>query len=129
MYGFSHFMLQLNYLPRQLKKVIAPTDTRFRPDQRALENGDIELATIEKNRLEEKQRAVRRYNEKFNVPHKTAYFDEWVNPDDDNQVYFRYNGKYWDEDWKKKDWSRLPDLYSDKLPKEVQEFIDNENKQ
>lgn len=64
MYGMSTFMLQLNYFPRQLHKQVAPTDTRWRPDQRALENGDINLASDEKNRLEEKQRAVRRYNEK-----------------------------------------------------------------
>jgi|LauGreDrversion4_2_1035121.scaffolds.fasta_scaffold245760_3 CRISPR/Cas system CMR-associated protein Cmr3 (group 5 of RAMP superfamily) len=32
MYGMSHFMLQLNYLPKQLEAVIAPTDTRYRPD-------------------------------------------------------------------------------------------------
>jgi hypothetical protein len=31
--------------------VIAPTDTRWRPDQRALENGDMKLAAEEKNRL------------------------------------------------------------------------------
>ena len=44
---------------------MAPTDTRRRPDQRALENGDMKLATSEKNRLEEKQRAVRKYREKM----------------------------------------------------------------
>jgi hypothetical protein len=32
MYGMSQFMLQLNYFPRQYKKIIAPTDTRWRPD-------------------------------------------------------------------------------------------------
>jgi len=31
---------------------------------RALENGDFKLAAAEKNRLEERQRAVRKYNEK-----------------------------------------------------------------
>ena len=84
MYGMSHFMLQLNYFPKQYRKVIAPTDTRWRPDQRALESGDMKLAASEKNRLEEKQRAVRKYNEKHNIEHKPAYFDEWKNPDDDN---------------------------------------------
>lgn len=54
MYGYSHFSLQLNYLPSWLEKSVAPTDSRRRPDQRALENGDLKLATSEKNRLEEK---------------------------------------------------------------------------
>ena len=44
MYGMSHFHVQLNYLPKRLKGKIAPTDSRFRPDQRALENGDMTLA-------------------------------------------------------------------------------------
>jgi hypothetical protein len=28
------------------------TDVRFRPDIRAYENGDLDLATVEKNRIE-----------------------------------------------------------------------------
>jgi hypothetical protein len=39
---------------------LPPTDSRFRPDQRALENGDISKASDEKNRLEVKQRAIRK---------------------------------------------------------------------
>lgn len=39
------------------------TDSRFRPDQRALEFGDEDLAGDEKHRLEEKQRARRRQME------------------------------------------------------------------
>lgn len=42
-------------------------------------------------------------------------------------MYYRYNGKYFEEDRKKKDWSRLPDIYSDKLPAEIEEF-DKKNK-
>ena len=99
--------------------IIAPTDTRWRPDQRALENGDMKLAAEEKNRLEEKQRAVRKYNEKFNIEHRPCYFEEWVNPDHDSEVYYRYNGKYWENDRVNKDWSRLPDLYTDKLPPKI----------
>lgn len=79
-----------------MKSVIPPTDTRWRPDQRALENGDMNLAAFEKNRLEEKQRAATRLNEKHNTPHVPAYFEEWINPDDDRQIYYRYNGLYWE---------------------------------
>jgi hypothetical protein len=32
MYGYSNFVIQLNYLPNFLKRVISPTDTRWRPD-------------------------------------------------------------------------------------------------
>ncbi|CAL8068439.1 unnamed protein product [Calicophoron daubneyi] len=39
---------------------LPPTDCRLRPDIRAMESGDLKTAAAEKNRLEEKQRAVRR---------------------------------------------------------------------
>jgi hypothetical protein len=128
MYGMSHFMLQLNYFPKQLRQLIAPTDTRWRPDQRYLENGEMNVAAEEKNRLEEKQRAVRKYNEKNKIEHKPVYFEEWPNPDDNNKIYYRYNSLYWEHDRAKKDWSRLPDLYSDKFPQVIQEFLDKEKK-
>jgi hypothetical protein len=32
MYGMSHFMLQLNHLPKHLRKWLPPTDTRWRTD-------------------------------------------------------------------------------------------------
>jgi hypothetical protein len=69
-----------------------------------------------KNMLEEKQRAVRRYNEKHNITPKPTYFEEWKNPYDPNELYYKYNNTYWEKDRKNLDWSRLPDIYSDKLP-------------
>ena len=63
MYGMSKFALQANYFPKRLHNIVAPTDTRRRPDQRALENGNIPLAISEKERLENKQRAMRKYLE------------------------------------------------------------------
>jgi hypothetical protein len=56
MYGMSHFSLQLNYFPSWLKNSVSTTDTRRRPDQRHLENGDFIEAAKEKDRLENKQR-------------------------------------------------------------------------
>ena len=52
--------MQLNYIPEGMQKKLPPTDARFRPDHRALENGDYDLAASEKHRLEEKQRAARK---------------------------------------------------------------------
>lgn len=57
-YRFSLFSMQLNKLTPEMEKSLPPTDCRFRPDQRALENGDHDLATSEKHRLEKKQRDV-----------------------------------------------------------------------
>lgn len=74
MYGMSHFSLQLNYFPSWLKHEVAPTDTRRRPDQRSLENGDMIKAASEKDRLEKKQRAVRKHKESQKIEHVAAYF-------------------------------------------------------
>lgn len=59
MYYFTFFALQLNHLPASLKPKLPPTDSRLRPDQRALEEGNLKLAAEEKIRLEEKQRRMR----------------------------------------------------------------------
>ncbi len=42
---------------------MAPTDSRIRPDQRLMEDGEWDEANREKVRLEEKQRATRRLRE------------------------------------------------------------------
>lgn len=59
-FSLTPFVLTLNALPSALKPLLPPTDSRLRPDQRAMENGEYDLAATEKNRVEEKQRAARR---------------------------------------------------------------------
>ena len=59
--------MMLNELSNQkqdVRSLLPPTDSRFRPDIRKMEEGDIDFAAKEKDRLEEKQRAVRRAMEK-----------------------------------------------------------------
>lgn len=55
---------------------IASTDSRFRPDQRALEQQKLKIAEDEKFRLEEKQRARRKDYEKLNKHHVPMWFEE-----------------------------------------------------
>lgn len=59
MYYFSALALALN----ELEEGMALTDSRLRPDQRLMEEGRWDEANAEKQRLEEKQRAVRRRRE------------------------------------------------------------------
>lgn len=59
MYYFSELALTLN----APEEGVAPTDSRRRPDQRLMENGNWDEANLEKQRLEEKQRTVRRKRE------------------------------------------------------------------
>uniref|UniRef100_A0A0L8FQ03 Oxysterol-binding protein n=1 Tax=Octopus bimaculoides TaxID=37653 RepID=A0A0L8FQ03_OCTBM len=55
-FSFTLYAMMLNELTDNLKDRLPPTDSRLRPDIRLLEQGDIDGAAIEKNRLEEKQR-------------------------------------------------------------------------
>ncbi|KAM7391993.1 hypothetical protein PAMP_022637 [Pampus punctatissimus] len=59
MYYFSALALTLN----ELEDGVGQTDSRLRPDQRLMEEGRWDEANSEKQRLEEKQRAVRRRRE------------------------------------------------------------------
>ncbi|KAK3821413.1 MAG: Oxysterol-binding protein-domain-containing protein [Benniella sp.] len=59
-FNLTAFAMTLNDCPEELKKHLCPTDSRLRPDQRAMENAEFDLANSEKQRLEEKQRAKRR---------------------------------------------------------------------
>ena len=40
-YAFSTFAMHLNEQEKSMEGVIPPTDSRLRPDIRAMENGDI----------------------------------------------------------------------------------------
>jgi oxysterol-binding protein 1 len=57
-YNLSPFAISLNELSPHLLKKLPPTDSRLRPDQRHLENGEYEMANAEKLRLEQQQRQV-----------------------------------------------------------------------
>lgn len=56
MFNFTKLAIEMNEPDNQ----VAPTDSRFRPDQRLMENGDWDGANDRKNELEDKQRKARR---------------------------------------------------------------------
>eukprot|EP00347_Sterkiella_histriomuscorum_P007059 403350406 len=109
MYEFTQFALQLNYLPDSLIDKLPHSDSRFRPDQRALENGNTENAIKEKHRLEEAQRQRRKDNELVGKKHAPVYFDEKLIEATNDRV-FKFNGRYW-EDRDKKDWSNITKIF------------------
>uniref|UniRef100_A0A8C6U8N7 Oxysterol-binding protein n=1 Tax=Neogobius melanostomus TaxID=47308 RepID=A0A8C6U8N7_9GOBI len=73
-YGFSRYARELNELTPQLQKVLPPTDTRFRPDQRLLEEGKVTEADKKKEEVEQKQRESRKELTKRKEQHMPRFF-------------------------------------------------------
>ncbi len=106
---------------KKTRPLLPPTDSRFRPDIRKMEEGDIDSAGQEKDRLEEKQRATRRAMEKRREEWQARYeknIKRFMSP----LTYFRWfrlikhevtgqdvwvsNEKYWHRNW-----TNCPDIY------------------
>ncbi|XP_043990248.1 oxysterol-binding protein-related protein 1 isoform X2 [Gambusia affinis] len=104
-YAFSTFAMQLNELDKSMEGVLPPTDSRLRPDIRAMENGDIDLASSQKKRLEEKQRTARKNRSKSTEEWKIRWFQQGPNPHNKAQDWIYAKG-YWDRSY-----SQLPDIY------------------
>lgn len=94
-FNLTPFAITLNALPERLKEWIAPTDTRFRPDQRAMEEGRYNDASDDKHRVEEKQRSARRERENKGIEYKAQYFEKKIHPVT-KQEYWSYKGNYWE---------------------------------
>ncbi|KAL5704229.1 Oxysterol-binding protein-related protein 1C [Ranunculus cassubicifolius] len=101
-YNFTRFATTLNELTPGLKEKLPPTDSRLRPDQRCLENGEYEMANSEKLRLEQRQRQSRKMQERGWKP-------QWFVKDRDTGTY-RYTGGYW-EAREKGNWGSCPDIF------------------
>ncbi|CAB1322004.1 unnamed protein product, partial [Coregonus sp. 'balchen'] len=122
MYFFSSLALTLN----EPEDGVGLTDSRLRPDQRLMEAGRWDEANSEKQRLEEKQRAVRRRRE----AEATDALDNECDYDDSGREYegfqpqwfhkrtnaitgetnFVYKGGYW-EAKDSQDWSMCSEIF------------------
>ena len=112
MYNFTDFALLLN----EIEPGIAPTDSRLRPDQRKMEEGDFDASNKTKCLLEEKQRAKRREREAFaqkaleldqrgefeeaqrfreDSEYKPFWFEKQFDPCTNTLVH-TYKGGYWE---------------------------------
>jgi hypothetical protein len=114
-FNLTPFVVTLNDLPDKLRPWLPPTDTRLRPDQRAMEDGLYDFAATEKNRVEEKQRKARRERESRGEEWVPRWFykgrDETTGED-----YWVFNGTYWQEREKAgtgqgEKWKGVPDIF------------------
>ncbi|KAL0391713.1 UNVERIFIED_CONTAM: Oxysterol-binding protein-related protein 1C [Sesamum radiatum] len=113
-YNFTRFAMTLNELIPGLKILqtaiefelfageATPTDSRLRPDQRCLENGEYEMANAEKLRLEQRQRQARKMQE-------SGWKPRWFAKDKGSETY-RYVGGYWEAREEGK-WDACPDIF------------------
>ncbi|XP_078429764.1 OSBP(oxysterol binding protein)-related protein 1C [Wolffia australiana] len=105
-YNLTRFAITMNELTPGLKEKLPPTDSRLRPDQRCLENGEYETANAEKLRLEQRQRQARKMQERGWKP-------RWFAKDKGEETY-RYVGGYW-EARESSAWGSCPDIFG-KVP-------------
>ncbi|KAM4630013.1 oxysterol-binding protein-related protein 3-like isoform 2-T2 [Polymixia lowei] len=82
-YGFTQFAVELNELDPSQRALLPPTDTRFRLDQRLLEEGNVDGAEEQKQRIEQLQRERRKVLQDNNMTHQPRFFkkskdDTWV---------------------------------------------------
>eukprot|EP00095_Tigriopus_kingsejongensis_P012379 snap_masked-scaffold190_size271632-processed-gene-1.1 protein:Tk12379 transcript:snap_masked-scaffold190_size271632-processed-gene-1.1-mRNA-1 annotation:"hypothetical protein DAPPUDRAFT_315619" len=115
-HSFSRFACELN----ESEEGVAPTDSRRRPDQRLMENGEWDAANDEKLRLEEKQRTVRKSREEEAAQaaqkgeswggYKPLWFESREDEMNGGKMTFVYQGGYW-ESKDNHDWAPCPDIF------------------
>lgn len=97
-YGLTTFAASLNELTPLEKGRLAPTDSRLRPDQRAVEEGDFSKAEEWKAKLEEGQRRRRKVLEEKGTQWIPRWFAEMEEEGDDQVWVAKVGGEgYWEE--------------------------------
>ncbi|RZF32243.1 hypothetical protein LSTR_LSTR011515 [Laodelphax striatellus] len=92
-YGFTRFAMELNELDSEMAKYLPSTDTRFRPDQRLLEEGNLNAAESLKLQLEQAQRDRRKRHEQEGTTHDPKWFSKTTQ---NGEEQWEYNNKYWE---------------------------------
>ncbi|XP_045172406.2 oxysterol-binding protein 1-like isoform X2 [Mercenaria mercenaria] len=115
MYFFTQLAIQLN----EPEDDVAPTDSRKRPDERHMENGDWDEANRVKVQLEEKQRTKRKKMEaeaeaclkRGEEPpcHEPMWFKRSKDEITGEPIY-KSTDKYW-KCKESQDWTGCPDIY------------------
>ncbi|KAL8216747.1 hypothetical protein R6Q57_023584 [Mikania cordata] len=103
-YNLTSFAITLNEQTPGLKEKLPPTDSRLRPDQRHLENGEYDMANAEKLRLETRQRMSRKLQE-------NGWKPRWFEKQSENGTY-KYTGGYWETREEQK-WEDCPNIFGD----------------
>lgn len=110
-YNMTKWAISLNEeVQPQERGFIAPTDSRHRPDQRALEQGKYDLGSKLKHLLEEGQRKRRREMEAANKTWEPLWFEK-VLDNVSGRPDYRFKGEFFKKQ-AEGDWSQCTDLFS-----------------
>jgi hypothetical protein len=104
-YGFTPFAIALNELTPEQYRNLPPTDSRLRPDMRALEDGDVELASEMKRRVEGINRSSAAARKAKDETYRPAWFARsessgggvHVNFAEHGAALWTYAGGYWEQ--------------------------------
>ncbi|KAK6063733.1 oxysterol-binding protein [Seiridium cupressi] len=95
-FNLTPFVLTFNHIDDNLRHWIAPTDSRHRPDQRAMEDGEYDIAATEKERLENEQRHRRKIREAKGEDYVSPWFTRDRHPIT-GEEYWKWNNRYWQQ--------------------------------
>lgn len=109
-YGFTSFTMSLNEITPDISDYLPPTDSRLRPDQKAMEEGNIELADQEKaryvcplisatestERLCDRVEAAQRVRRKQREDQGEEWKPRWFEPAPGDTGDWIYTGGYWE---------------------------------
>ncbi|RKF72608.1 Oxysterol-binding protein-related protein 3 [Golovinomyces cichoracearum] len=112
-YGLTRFSVSLNEITQIEEGRIPITDCRLRPDQRAVENGDLDEAERLKESLEENQRMRRKKMEEVGEVWRPRWFSHVDGGDEGEEVWKIKSGKesYWEER-NQGTWTGIKDIFS-----------------
>ena len=116
-YGFTTFAATLNEVTAIEDHRLPPTDSRLRPDQKALENGDVDHAEALKARLEIRQRARGKVRESHGQTWTPQFFkrlppgENLLLQDPDEEIWvLKQSYGYWDRR-AAGDWSGIQEVF------------------
>lgn len=111
-YGMTLFAASLNEVTEMEEGMLAPTDSRLRPDQRLAEQGKLDEAEEWKRRLEEAQRARRRTMDESGDEHRPRWFVKAEGSAEGEEVWKIKTGKdgYWEERGRGS-WTGVPAIF------------------
>ena len=110
-YGMTTFASSLNELTLIERGRLPPTDSRLRPDQRSLEQGDLDGAEHLKVKLEEAQRRRRRELEENGRDWAPKWFEKVIGDGLEEIWQLKRDEGYWNVRAKGGDWGNVEEVF------------------